>query len=335
MKFIRIIASALFFALMISCTAKSPRDYLRVSGFAQGTTYSILYFDSQKRDFSEEIERLLLNIDNSMSVYNPESTINGFNNSENGFEIDTLLAEVVILSQKYWEETNGAFDITVGPLVSAWGFHAKQGGMPTDEEIKKLIQNIGNDKIALNNLYLSKTQPGVKIDVNAVAQGYTVDVIADFLEDKEVTDYLVELGGEIRTSGKSSRGSEWIVGVDKPVDDAISGEQLQVKLKITSGSLVTSGNYRKYFVKDGVKYSHTIDPKTGYPVTHSVLSTTVLDKVAARADALATTFMVMGLDATQKWLEKNPEVDVYIVYSDEKGDYRVWMSKGIKERVID
>lgn len=330
-----IISSILLGLITLSCNFQKAKDYVRISGFAQGTTYSIIYYDKEARDYSSEIENLLQRIDTSMSVYNPKSIINAFNNSDKGIEIDTLLAKVVELSQDYWRESDGAFDITVGPLVKVWGFHAKQGEMPSDMMVKDLMQNIGNEKITLNNLFLSKSLPGVKIDVNAVAQGYTVDVIAELLESKGIQDYLVELGGEIRTSGKSSRGTEWIVGVDKPVDDALSGENLQVRLKLTNHSLVTSGNYRKFFVKDGIKYSHTIDPKTGYPVNHTMLSATVFDNSAARADALATAFMVMGLEKTQQWLQNHPEVTAYIVYSGYNGEYLVWMSEGVTSRIVD
>lgn len=333
-KWLITFCSVLLGLIIVSCNIQKAKDYVRISGFAQGTTYSIIYYDKEARDFSTKIENLLQRIDTSMSVYNPKSIINAFNNSENGIEIDTLLAKVVELSQLLWHETDGAFDITVGPLVKVWGFHAKQAEMPSDEMVKDLMKNIGNEKITLSNQFLSKSLPGVKIDVNAIAQGYTVDVLAEMLESKGILDYLVELGGEIRTSGKSSRGTEWIVGVDKPVDDALSGENLQVRLKLTNHSLVTSGNYRKFFVKDGVKYSHTIDPKTGYPVNHTMLSATVFDKLAARADALATAFMVMGLEKTQQWLQKHPEVNAYLVYSGDNGEYLVWMSEGVKSRVV-
>lgn len=311
------------------------REYTQLKGFTQGTTYTITYFDLQARDFSESINDILEKVDSSMSLYRENSIINNFNRSEKGIEVDTLLAEVVKLSLLYTSQTNGAFDITVGPLARAWGFHMKKGELHDDMEVQRLLNSIGSDKILLDGLFLIKKQPEVIIDVNAIAQGYTVDLIAEFLELQGVVDYLVELGGEIRTLGISPRGKHWLVGVDRPEDHALSGESLQVILSLSGESLVTSGNYRKFFVKDGVRYSHTIDPSTGYPVNHSLLSATVIDKTSARADALATAFMVMGTEATKDWVKKNPEVEAYLIYSDEFGEYQVWMSDAMKKRIVD
>ena len=327
---LKIIVAFIFFS---GCIKQTNKDYIKLTGFTQGTTYGVIYYDSQGRNFSNEIESILLKIDTSMSVYNPKSAINAFNNSESGIEVDTMLAEVVKLSSSINEETYGAFDITVGPLVSIWGFHMKKGEMPTKEKVDSILISIGSTKIELHNQFLSKTSKDVMIDVNAIAQGYTVDVLARFLKAKGVNNFLIELGGEIITSGQSPRGDKWIVGVDKPVDNAAPGESFQVKLSISNSALVTSGNYRKFFVRDGVKYSHTIDPKTGFPVTHSLLSATVIDRTAARADALATAFMVMGVDSTKSWLARNPGVEVYLIYSNTKGDYEVWMSEGVRKMI--
>lgn len=332
--------TALILLLLISvfpygCKQKLNKEYIQLDGFTQGTTFNIRYFDQQKRNFSADIDSILAAIDTSMSIYNPASVIVAFNSSTNGAEVDNLLAEVVLKSIAISNETNGAFAITVGPLVKAWGFHIKRGEMPTDSDIKELLKLIGLDKIALNGNYLQKKHPKVMIDVNAIAQGYTVDLIGEFLERKGVTDYLVEVGGEVRTLGLNPRGTFWVVGVDKPMDDAISGEDLQVKIALSGKSLVTSGNYRKFFVRDGVKYSHSIDTKTGYPANHTLLSATVLDKTGARADALATAFMVMGLDSTKRWLKRNPEVETYLIYSDSIGTFQTWMTPGIKEMIVE
>lgn len=321
--------------LFWGCKQRINKEYIQIEGFTQGTTFNIAYYDVQKRNFSVDIDSILAAIDTSMSIYNPASVIVAFNSSTNGAEVDNLLAEVVLKSIAISNETNGAFDITVGPLVKAWGFHIKRGEMPTNSDIEELLNLIGLDKIALNGNYLQKKHPKVMIDVNAIAQGYTVDLIGEFLERKGVSDYLVEVGGEVRTLGLSPRGSFWVVGVDKPMDDAISGEDLQVKIALSGKSLVTSGNYRKFFVRNGVKYSHTIDTKTGYPANHTLLSATVLDKTGARADALATAFMVMGLDSTKLWLKRNTEVETYLIYSDSIGTFQTWMTPGIKEMIVE
>ena len=317
------------------CMNRKPKEYTKISGFTQGTTYGIVYYDSKNRDFSGSIDTILLRIDTSMSVYNSKSIINAFNSSSSGITVDTLLAEVVQQSKQIFIETGGKFDITVGSLVKAWGFHSKRGEIPSDEEVKRLLANIGSDKILLNELFLSKVNPDVSIDVNAIAQGFTVDLIAELFESKGVVDFLIEVGGEIRASGKSSRGTGWIVGIDKPVDDALPGDDLQVKITLTDFALATSGNYRKYYVKNGVRYSHTIDSQTGYPVTHSLMSATVVDKTAARADALATAFMVMGAEKAQEWLSKNQGVEAYLVYIDLMDNYTVWMTDGMKKFIVE
>jgi thiamine biosynthesis lipoprotein len=294
-----------------------------------------MYYDSLNRDFSGPINIILEKIDSSMSLYRENSIINAFNSSVHGILIDSLLAEVVRYSLQYTNETDGTFDITVGPLVKAWGFHAKKGEMPERETITNLMKFIGSDMIELENLYLGKKHPEVKIDVNAIAQGFTVDQIAQSFENEGISDYLIEIGGEIRALGKSPRGAHWLVGVDRPEDNALSGDNLQVIIKLSGESLVTSGNYRKFFVRDGVKYSHTIDAQTGYPVNHSLLSATVLDSTATRADALATAFMVMGKERVIEWLSNNPGVEAYLVYSDENGDFQVWISEGMSERIVE
>jgi thiamine biosynthesis lipoprotein len=318
-----------------SCTQKAQKEYIHLNGFTQGTTFSIVYYNKDGKDFSTQVDSIFAAIDTSMSVYNQSSVIVAFNNSQNGYELDPLLTEVVKQSFAITAETNGAFDITVGPLVKAWGFHIKRGEMPTNEKVQELLSFTGSDKVELKETFLAKKHPKAMIDVNAIAQGFTVDVVGMFLEENGVTDYLVEVGGEVRTLGKSPRAADWIVGVDKPVDDALSGDNLQVKISLSGQSLVTSGNYRKFFVRDGIKYSHTIDPKTGYPVNHTLLSATVLDKTGARADALATAFMVIGVDSTKKWLGKHKDIQAYLIFSDSTGDYRVWMTPEMKEMIVD
>lgn len=323
------------FVIMFSCQTKKEKYYIKLNGFTQGTTFSIVYHHPKGFDFASQVDSILLAIDSSMSVYNTNSIITAFNNSPSGIEVDSMLARIVSLSLQITQETEGAFDITVGPLVKAWGFHIKQGEMPTHSQVADMLTIIGSDKIWLNGLFLGKANPRVMIDVNAIAQGYTVDVIGEFFEKNGVTDYLVEVGGEVRTLGRNNRNALWTVGVDKPVDDAISGENFQTIIAITNKSLVTSGNYRKFYVRDGIKYSHSIDPKTGYPANHTLLSATVIDETGARADALATAFMVMGLEKSKQWLKQYPLVDAYFIYSDSLGDYQVWMTHGMQKMIID
>lgn len=327
--------SILIIIVLICCSSCSNKEYAKITGFTQGTTYSITYADKLGRDFYGDIEQIYQQVDRSMSLYRDSSIINLFNSANECFEIDSLLAEVVSLSLQYSEQTNGAFDITIGPLVREWGFHMKKGGVLSENRVAELLAFTGSDKIYLKGNTLCKSNPSVSIDVNAIAPGFTADLIAVFFESKGVFDYLVEIGGEIRANGLSPRGKEWLVGIDKPVDNALSGENLQATIAISGKSLVTSGNYRKFFVKDGVRYSHTINPSTGFPVNHSLLSATVIDSTAARADVLATAFMVMGIDSTKLWLAQNPGVEAYLVFSTHDGGFGVWMSEGLKKMIIE
>lgn len=324
-----------FLLIIAGCRPGLKKSYTELKGFTQGTTYSIKYSHPGGKNFQPQIDSILAAIDTSMSVYNPASVITAFNESEKGAAIDPMLAHLVGLSLAVTTETNAAFDITVGPLAKAWGFHAKRGEIPTAAQVAGMIANIGSDKIWLSGNFLGKTNPQVMIDVNAIAQGYTVDVIGEFFERNGVADYMVEVGGEVRTYGMNPRGNLWVIGIEKPIEDAIPGELNQVKIAFTGKSLATSGNYRKFYERDGVKYSHTIDPKTGYPVIHSLLSATVVDKTGARADALATAFMVMGLEPAKEWLRQHPDVEAYLIYSDSLGEFQVWMTHGMSEMVID
>ena len=318
---------------LVACTEQNPREYIKIQGFAQGTTYHITYYSPEKKDFTPAITMLLEKVDSSMSVYRKNSIINAFNTSSEGSQIGSLLAKAVMQSQQYNRQTQGAFDITLGPLVKAWGFHAKRNEVPDAKTIEQLKKRTGNHMIELNDLFLSKKHPEVTIDVNAMAQGFTVDIIADYLEQHNIADYLVELGGEIRTAGISPRNAKWLVGIEKPIENSISGEAIQVYIELAEEALVTSGNYRKFFIRNGVKYSHTIDPKTGYPVTHTLLSATVIDKKSARTDALATAFMVMGAEKAKEWLSKNTGVEAYLISSNTEGGYEIWMTEGMKKRI--
>ncbi len=324
------------FIFLWGCRGNQPREYLQLRGFTQGTTYNILYHHRLSTNFADSVEAILAQIDSSMSLYNQSSTVSKFNRNPNGLLIDPLLAKAVGLSLALTEETSGAFDITVGPLVAVWGFYGKKGELPDSNEIGRLKKLVGPSMINLSGGFLAKSNPDVRIDLNAIAQGFTADVVSEFFEKKGVRDYLVEVGGEVRTLGKSPRGDKWIVGVDKPLDHSVSGENLQVKLALSGQSLATSGSYRKFYIRNGVRYSHTIDPGTGYPVGHSLLSATVLSRTSARADALATAFMVMGVELTQQWLATSDYGDeAYLIYSVPGGELRVWMTEGMKQRVVE
>ena len=316
--------------LLINSCAPKPKEYIQVEGFAQGTTFSIVYYDSLKRNFSASFDSIFLVIDNSMSVYNDSSIISRFNKNEIS-TIDLLLAEVINISDSVYKETQGAFDITVGPVIRAIGFGKDKVKGIDSAKVRSLLPLIGMDQLKIDGLTLIKTKPEIQIDVNAIAQGYTVDVIANFLKSKGVCNFLVEVGGEICAYGISSRGTNWVVGLDKPIEYAMPGEEIQTKISLAGGrGLATSGNYRKFIEVDSLKYSHTINPKTGFPVLNTLLSATVIAPTAARADGLATAFMVNGLNWSINFVNSNPNIDAYLIYSDKDGKYNVWVSKGLK-----
>jgi len=306
--------------LSISCAQKPPADYVRVSGLAQGTTYGVVYENTIDAYLNEEIATLLAEFDSSLSNYAENSIISKINRNEE-VELDSLFLDFFSVSKRIFEETNGAFDVTVGPIVNAWGFGWKTKTDPDSLTIDSLLQYVGMEKVSLKYGKFKKMNPNIKMISNAIAQGQSVDVIAKFLDSKGIENYLVEVGGELILKGLNEKGKEWRIGIDKPKDSIpLSNRVLQSVVSVTNTAVATSGNYRKFYYKDGVKLSHTVDPRTGYPVNHSLLSVTVFAESCAVADALATSFMVMGVDETKKFIEKHKQYKCILMYANENGD---------------
>ena len=233
-------------------------------------------------------------------------------------------------------ETNGAFDITVAPLVNAWGFGFKNGIQPNRHQVDSLRRLIGYEKVALKDGRIVKQVPGMMLDCSAIAKGFGSDVVAHFLQQQGVKNFMVEIGGEVVTRGVNPQRLPWKIGVTKPTDDTLSvNGEIQSILNVTDMAMATSGNYRNFYYKGGKKYAHTIDPKTGYPVQHSLLSATVLAKDCATADAYATSFMVLGIDGAKQVLERHPELMAYFIYSDAKGQNAVWCSPSMKDKIVE
>lgn len=318
---------------------------LILDGFAQGTTYHIVYkqpyslgfiLNSSIHDYHEEIDSLLKEFDRSLSVYLPESVISRINNNDEDVMVDSLFSKVFYKAKSVYELSDGAFDITVGPLVNAWGFGTELREKIDSALIDSLIQFVGMDKVRIEKKRVIKSSPGVKLDVNAIAQGYSVDIVAGFLSKKGIKSYLVEIGGEISAAGTKKKGTPWKVGVDKPYDyNFIPGQDLQVILAMEDNCLATSGNYRKFFEENGVKYSHSINPKTGYPVRHNLLSVTVTAPDCMTADAFATAFMIMGLEKSKILVKKLDGIDAYFIYSDDKGDFSIEFTDGFREIIVE
>jgi len=327
---------ALVIILFLNACQTKKSEYTKISGFAQGTTYNITYENSTNQDYSEAIDSLLKAFDKSCSMYDSTSIISRINNNDPTVEADDWFIEVFRKSAEVSALSGGALDITVGPVVHAWGFGNAPIAKHDKAYIDSLLQYVGMDKVRLEGRKVIKKYPGVSLDVNAVAQGYSVDVVSQFFEMRGIKNYLVEIGGEVRCKGTNAKNNFWRVGIDKPNDDNIApGGELQAIIELNNKSLTTAGNYRKFFVENGVKYGHTIDPKTGFPAKNTLLSATVVCDDAITADAWDTAFMVLGLEKSKELLKKLPGIEVYFIYSNAKGEYEVFYSEGLKKMIAE
>ena len=317
--------------LIIKHQHNMPYQHNRGSVF--GTFYSITY--QCDNDLQKEIEAELKKVDQALSMFNQESIISKVNRNEK-VELNEMFLQVITLAQKVSQDTDGAFDITVAPLVNAWGFGFKTGNKPSGTSIDSLMSTVGYKKISLKGRQLFKENKNTMLDCSAIAKGYGSDVVAAFLKKRGIDNFMVEIGGEVVTQGISEKRVPWRIGVTKPTDDSLSVDnELQTVLNVTNKAMATSGNYRNFYYKDGKKYAHTIDPKTGYPVQHSLLSATVLADNCATADAYATSFMVMGIEKAKGILERHPELMAYFIYTDERGNLAVWYSPSMKDKILE
>ena len=307
-------------------------NYQHDEGFIFGTIYHITYHSDT--NLKKEIEAELKKVDQSLSPFNKTSVISKVNRNENPV-IDPMFKEVFLLAENISNETHGAFDITVAPLVNEWGFGFKKGVEPTRQVIDSLKYIVGYQKVKLTpKNYVQKQDPRIMLDCSAIAKGYGCDVVARLLRKNGINDYMIEIGGEIVTRGFNQKQEPWRIGVNKPTDDSLNtSQELQTVLNVTDIAMATSGNYRNFYYKNGKKYAHTIDPKTGYPVQHNILSATVLAKNCATADAYATSFMVLGLEGAQKILQQHPELMAYLIYADKDGKNQTWYSPSLKSKI--
>ena len=305
--------------------------YHQNAGFIFGTSYHITYqCDS---DLHHSIQAELQKVDNSLSPFNKKSVITAINQNEDVVP-DKMFLEVFQKAMDISRETNGAFDITVAPLVNAWGFGFKSGQQPTPHQVDSLLQLVGYKKVSLKGKKVQKQDPRIMLDCSAIAKGYGADAVARLLRHYDVKNFMVEIGGEIVTSGINTQRLPWKIGVTKPTEDSLAtGSELQSILNVTDKAMATSGNYRNFYYKGGKRFAHTIDPMTGYPVQHSLLSATVLASDCATADAYATSFMVMGIDKAKEVLDKHPELMAYFIYSDDHGRNAVWASPSLKDKI--
>ncbi|EFB92920.1 MAG: FAD:protein FMN transferase [Prevotella bivia] len=305
--------------------------YQKDEGFIFGTVYHITY--QNDNNLKQDIEAELDKVNKTFSTFDSTSIISLINQNK-PVKINDMFAEIFDLSEEISTETEGAFDITVAPLVNVWGFGFKSGQKPTKEKIDSLRLLVGYNKVKLYENGVKKKNPKIMLDCSAVAKGYGSDIVARYLREQGVKNFMVEIGGEIVTSGLSENRLPWKIGVTKPSDNKTDmNQEVETILNVTDKAMATSGNYRNFYYKGGKKYAHTIDPKTGYPVQHSLLSATVLAKNCATADAYATSFMVMGVEKAEALLEKHPELMAYFIYAGPKGELKTWYSPSMKDKI--
>lgn len=310
---------------------QNTMPYQHNTGQIFGTTYHITY--QSDKDLHREILQRLQLVDQTFSTFNDESIISIINRNE-PVKLNQMFIEVFDLAKTVSKDTHGAFDITVAPLVNVWGFGFKSGTPPTKAVIDSLRQLTGYEKVKLIGSKVRKQDPRIMLDCSAIAKGYGSDVVAQYLRSRDVENFMIEIGGEIVVQGNSDKRLPWKIGVTKPTDDSTqTNNELQTVLNLSNTAMATSGNYRRFYYKNGKKYAHTIDPKTGYPVQHNILSATVLANTCAKADAYATSFMVLGLEKTQQVLQHHPDLMVYLIYADGQGKNKVWYSPSLKKAI--
>jgi len=325
--FLFLIATGIFFLIKNQSSSK----YIFNEGKIHGTYYHAIYMHPQGIDLQEKIEERMKKIDMSLSTFEPQSVISRINRNDDSVLTDDDFETVFKTAQKISEITYGAFDITVAPLVNAWGFGFDSHDRILQPNLDTIMPFIGYQKIRLENHKLIKDYPKIMLDASAIAKGYSTDIAANVLEENGCKNYLVEIGGEIVCKGKNTKGEKWKIGIDKPIDDETNTlNEIQTVISITDKAMATSGNYRQFYIKDGKKYSHTIDPRTGYPVNKNILSATVIAPNCITADALATAFMVLGVDSCLMICRTLPEVDCYLIYNDQKGSNKVIYSEGFE-----
>lgn len=293
-----------------------------IDGVAQGTTYHIVYNHPEKIVTQAQTDSLLDEFDKSCSLWDSTSLISRINRNLTD-TVDKNIKTCVELALRLSRESNGLYDITVAPLAEAYGFGTEEA--VEKPNIDSIIQFVGYEKINLAGWILTKSDPRVRIDLNSIAQGYSADIMAKYLEKRGIKEYLVEIGGEIRCS-KSNNGKKWKVGIDRPIEGNYTpGADLQVVVNLSDAGLATSGNYRKFHKdKDGKPVHHSINPKTGQSTTNEMLSATVIAPTAVEADAYATLMMISGLEESKKIIERNKKLSAYIVYADDNGDMKVY-----------
>lgn len=325
----------LFSLLLLSC-GSTPAKKTLVSnyGYTQGTTYSIRYMSTDGKDYQAAIDSVLNEVDMSLSTYESNSVISRINKNISS-KTDSLFVRVCKEALLIAEETNGAFDPTIAPIVNYWGFGFEELQNKDESQLKDLMQSVGYEKIKYQDSLLVKSNPNTQIDFNAIAQGFTVDLVGEHLHKLGINNYMIEIGGELKCNGLNADGELWRIGIDKP-SESIQKDRFQAIIEVNNKSVASSGNYRKFKVDEetGMKYAHTINPKTGRPVQTNLLGVTIVTESCMRADALATAFMVMGLEKSKIYLAEHTEIDALFIYSGSKGEWLQYQTEGFEKMSV-
>lgn len=294
----------------------------------------MIYAVQDSVNLQEEVDSILHDFDMSLSSYEPNSMLSKLNRNESD-EVDDNFLKLYEVAREVNIASEGAFDITVMPLVNAWGFGSGRKMKIDQVLIDSILDFVGMNRISIEGNRLIKENPGTSIDVNAIAQGFSVDVIAEYFDKLEIENYMVEIGGELITKGINSKGVDWRVGIDRPeYGNFFPGADLKAIISLSGKALATSGNYRKFYEENGIKYSHSINPKTGYPVRDELLSATIITDNCMEADAYATACMVIGLEKSKILIEEIDDLEAYLIYGDEAGMYQVYSSEGFKKYIF-
>jgi thiamine biosynthesis lipoprotein len=319
--------------LFLAACASQQKDEVLVRnvGFAQGTTYSLLYMSEDEGDYQEGIDSILLVIDSSLSTYKEYSLISRLNQGDTTQLLDHHFVKVFEAFQRVADSTAGYFDCTVASLANAWGFGFSEREKLDSMRVAELVAKVGYQNVQLKGDSLLSNPTALMLDFNALAQGYTVDVLAAYLDSLGMSHYMVDVGGELKAKGLNADGEYWRIGIDKPQEEIDEEQRFQTIVSLPNKALATSGNYRKFYVENGQKYAHTIDPFTGYPVRHKLLSATVVAEDCMIADAYATAFMVMGVQKSQQYLAAHPELDAYLIFTNRKGEWESWSTAGFQQ----
>lgn len=311
------------------------RKYVELSGKTMGpVVYSIKYYQPDGKDYQVEIDSVLDLFNEALNTYRPNSEISRFNKGQSVYFDLPYFYPVLQRSKYIFEATEGAFDPTVMPLVNAWGFGPEKQSLPDSATVDSLKAIVDFRLVEFDEGGATKQNAGVSLDFSAIAKGYGVDVVGEFLSSKGIEDFFVEIGGEILTKGVNPEGLPWRVGIINPLGDVFN-RQLYATLDLEDRAIATSANNYNYIIKDGKRYVHTINPKTGYPVEHNLLSASVIANDCMTADAFATAFMVVGLRKAIEIAESEKGIDVLLIYEDEEGNLSKYHSEGVNPMVIE